>query len=243
MLLQGSIHRFGIADILQFLALSRATGVLEIRDFEEYGFVYIVDGSVEGISLPVSDEKLGTKLIKAGCLTDAQLAQVLVEDLSFSYEERKMKPLGQRLIECGFTDEATIRDVMNRLVHDQVFELAQWRNGIFVYDEPQDMPEFQAKIEGNVQQLLLDAQRRIDEGARARKEASVVDNEVCYGCPIGEGCTPEIRSRYLRPDLCLWRAMSAVNDGDQDGQRDSRELYRSKEDFTGPKLDVYLHWK
>ena len=52
---------------------------------------------------------------------------------------------------------------------DQVFELAHWQNGVFLYDEPEQMPHFQVAIQGNVQELLLDAYRRIDEGERARK--------------------------------------------------------------------------
>ena len=59
---------------------------------------------------------------------------------------------------------------------------------MFLYDEPEQMPRFQVAIEGDVQGLLLDAYRRIDEGERARKTRNVVDNEVCYACPLGEEC-------------------------------------------------------
>ena len=45
MLLEGSIHRFNLAGVLQFLAQGAATGVLEVRDFEEYGFIYLVKGA------------------------------------------------------------------------------------------------------------------------------------------------------------------------------------------------------
>ena len=48
--LEGSIHRFNLAGVLQFLAQSASTGVLEVRDFEEYGFIYLVNGQVEAIS-------------------------------------------------------------------------------------------------------------------------------------------------------------------------------------------------
>ena len=65
MLLQGSIQKFNLAEVLRMLAGIAATGVLEVRDFEEYGFIYLVDGRVEGISLPLSDERLGTRLVKA----------------------------------------------------------------------------------------------------------------------------------------------------------------------------------
>jgi hypothetical protein len=240
MLLQGSIHRFNLASVLQFLAQDAATGVLEIRDFEEYGFIYLVDGGVEGISLPISDEKLGTRLLRAGCLSDLQLAEALIEDSALTHDQKKLKPLGQRLIEKGFTSEARIREVMGRQTLDQVFELAHWQNGVFIYDEPEQMPRFQIAIQGNVQQLLLDAYRRIDEGERSRKTVNTVDNEVCYACPLEEECTPAIKAKHLKKDLCLWREMGAVLNDDYDKLRDARQLYRSKDDDQGAILDASL---
>ncbi len=240
MLLEGSIHRFNLAGVLQFLAQNAATGVLEVRDFEEYGFIYLVDGHVEAISLPISDEKLGTRLVKAGCLTDQQLAEALMEDSGLSHEQKKFKPLGQRLIEKGYTTQDSIRAIMGRQTLDQVFELAHWQNGVFVYDEPEQMPRFQVTIEGDVQALLLDAYRRIDEGEQARKTAQVVDNEVCYACPVDDECSAEIRAKYLKQDVCLWREMGAVLDEGYDRLRDSRQLYRSREADVGSLLDASL---
>jgi hypothetical protein len=240
MLLQGSIRRFSLASVLQFLAQDAATGVLEVRDFEEYGFIYLVDGGVEGISLPVTDEKLGTRLLKAGCLSEQQLANALIEDSALTHDQKKFKPLGQRLIEKGFTSEARIREVMGRQTLDQVFELAHWQNGIFLYDEPEQMPRFQIAIQGNVQQLLLDAYRRIDEGEYSRKTVNVVENEVCYACPLDDECTPAIKAKHLKSDVCLWREMGAVLDDEYDKLRDARQLYRSREDDAGAVLDASL---
>ena len=169
MLLEGSIHRFSLAGVLQFLAQGASTGVLEVRDFEEYGFIYLIDGRVEAISLPITDEKLGTRLVKAGCLSEQRLAEALMEDSGLSHDEKKLKPLGQRLIEKGYTTREEIRHIMERQTLDQVFELAHWTNGVFLYEEPEQMPRFQVAIEGDVQGLLLDAYRRIDEGEQARK--------------------------------------------------------------------------
>jgi hypothetical protein len=212
MLLQGSINKFNLASVLQFLAQSTATGVLEVRDFEEYGFIYLVHGHVEAISLPITDEKLGTRLVKAGCLSDQQLAQALIEDSALSREERKLAPLGQRLIEAGYTSVERVREVMARQTLDQVFELAHWRNGVFLYEEPEQMPQFQITIQGDVQELLLDAYRRIDEGEHCKKAVTTVENEVCFACPLADECTVEIKAKHLKPDVCLWRDMGAVLD-------------------------------
>lgn len=240
MLLQGSIFRFNLASVLQFLAQNACTGVLEVRDFEEFGFIYLVEGRVEGISLPITDEKLGARLVKAGCLTEQQLAQALLEDASRSREEKKAKPLGQRLVDMGYTDETTIREVMARQTMDQVFELAHWQNGVFIYDEPDQMPHFQVAIQGNVQELLLDAYRRIDEGEKARKKALELTSEVCYACPLAEDCTEHIREKYLKTDVCLWREMGAVLDESYDRVRDARQLYRSRDEDASSILDASL---
>jgi hypothetical protein len=240
MLLEGSIHRFHLAGVLQFLAQGASTGVLEVRDFEEYGFIYLVAGRVEAISLPITDEKLGTRLVKAGCLSEQQLAEALMEDSDLSHEEKKLKPLGQRLIEKGYTTREQIRHIMERQTLDQVFELAHWANGVFLYDEPEQMPRFQVAIEGDVQGLLLDAYRRIDEGERARKARNVVENEVCYACPLAAECGPVIKSKYLKKDVCLWREMAAVLDESNEYLRDARLLYRSRETDTKTELDASL---
>ena len=240
MLLEGSIHRFSLAGVLQFLAQGAATGVLEVRDFEEYGFIYLVRGQVEAISLPITDEKLGTRLVKAGCLTDQQLAEALMEDSGLSHDQKKLKPLGQRLIEKGYTTREEIRHIMERQTLDQVFELAHWTTGVFLYEEPEQMPRFQVAIEGDVQGLLLDAYRRIDEGERARKTRNVVENEVCFACPVVDECNGEIRTKYLKKELCLWREMGAVLDEGYDRLRDSRHLYRSRDEDARTSLDASL---
>lgn len=237
MMLTGSIQRFRLADVLQFLATQESTGILEIRDFEEYGYIYLVKGTVEAISLPITDEKLGSRLVHAGLLSEKQLAHVLLEHSQLTREEKRRLPLGQMLIERGYADEDAIRRIMVRQTHDQVFELAHWRQGMFIYDEAaEDMPAFAVKVHGDVTDLLLDAYRRIDEGERARKAMEPTDCEVCFRCPTREECSELIRVRFLRPDHCLWRELAAVLDEDHDQLRDSRNLYRSRLGDAGPQL-------
>ena len=237
MLLQGSIRRFDLAAVLQFLAQCEATGVLEVRDFDEFGFIYLFGGHVEAISLPITDEKLGSRLVKAGALTEQQLAETLMEEATMTREEKKAMPLGQRLIDKGYTDERTIQDIMAHQLMDQVFALAQWQNGVFLYDEPERMPEFKVSIQGNVQQLLLDAYRRIDEGEVARVQKTVVENEVCFACPLEAECDDDIKAKYLKKDVCLWRKMGAVINDDYERVQDARRLYRSRETEAGTDLE------
>jgi hypothetical protein len=227
MLLQGSIRRFRLADVLQFLAQGAATGVLEVRDFEEYGFIYLVAGRVEAISLPVTDQKLGTRLVEAGLLYEQRLAELLLEDTAMTKEDRMRKPLGQRLVERGYADAQGVHDIMEQQTHDQIFELAHWQNGTFIFEQPDEMPAFHVRIQGNVQELLMDAYRRIDEGENARKATPAIEDELCYACPAISTCSARVRSRYLKNDICLWRELAAMQDEDFERVRDARLLYRS----------------
>jgi len=237
MKLEGSIHRFSLASVLQFLAQNAATGVLEVRDFEEYGFIYLVDGRVEGISLPITDELLGARLLKAGCLSEQQLGEALMDDAALTPGEKRLEPLGQRLVKKGFTSEASGRAVMRRQILDEVFELAHWRNGVFKYDEPDEMPVFQVAVEGDVQALLLDAQRRIDEGERPTKTGDAADHEACFACSLESDCPDAIKAKYLKHDGCLWRKMTAVIDDGSIGLRDTSDLYRSRAGDHTPVID------
>jgi hypothetical protein len=243
MLLEGSIQRFKLTSVLRFLAQNEATGVLEVHDFEEYGFIYLVGGRVEGISLPISDEKLGRRLVEVGCLSEKQLAEVLMEDSALTHEEKREKPLGARLVEKGLTSEVEIREVMRWQTLDLVFELAHWQNGIFIYDEPEQMPHFEVAIQGDVQELLAHAQRRIEEGEPARKRAITTGDEICFGCPLGDECSPEIKTKHLKNDVCLWRAMSAEVDDRRSGLHDSKQLYRSQEEDAKAMLDASIDWQ
>jgi Domain of unknown function (DUF4388) len=173
MILHGSIDRFSVASILQFLAHNSATGVLEVSNVEERGYIYLVKGRVEGISLPVTDDRLGVHLIRAGLLTEDQLARVLVECATNPGNGGRPKALGQRLVEKGFATEEEVREAMWRLTIARMFEITQWGSGVFTYEEPEEMPQFPIAIRGDVQELLLLTQARIDEGEQAHKSGAV----------------------------------------------------------------------
>jgi len=195
---------------------------------------------VEGISLPMTDEKLGTRLVKAGCLTEQQLAEELIEESGLTRDEKKLKPLGQRLVERGYATPEIVQEIMERQTRDQVFALAHWRSGVFCYDEPEEMPHFQIAIQSDIHGLLLEAYRRMDEGESSWKARTAMVNEICYACPAIRTCNEQIKARYRKKDLCLWREMSAVLDEESRESRNARTMYRSSEGERVVTLDAFI---
>ena len=212
MILRGSIERFDLGSVLQFLAQNGATGILDIRDYEEHGRIYLVKGRLEAISLPATDDRLGVFMVRHGLVAEAHLTKVLMEEAGGADGARAHAPLGQRLADRGFVTVDVVRKAMQRLTATRMFELAHWRTGVFSYDEPEQMPEFKISIQGNVQELLLQAHVRIDHGDRPRKRTVAQHQDhLCFGCTVKD-CTPVVKAKYLKKDACLWRKMSSPPD-------------------------------
>lgn len=204
MILWGKIQDFPIFAVLQFLAAYRKTGILEIQDFEEVGSVFVTRGRVDAISLPMSDDLLGRRLVKAGALSEEQLRECLLD----SVDEDDPAPLGVILLRRGATDRETLQRIVNQQIHDQALELANWKSGTFKFVVPAEPIVFAITPSVDVQTLLLEASRRMDEGDRPRREKVVVEDEICLTCTLE--CNDAIKSRFLKSDICLWRGMPAI---------------------------------
>ena len=100
MILWGDIAEFPLFGVLQFLATQRRTGVLEIQDFEEQGVVYLSSGRIEAISLAQADEDLGSRLVAAGALTEAEVKECWMR---YSTEDEG-SPLVAHLLQVAHAD-------------------------------------------------------------------------------------------------------------------------------------------
>jgi len=204
MLLWGNIREFPLFSVLQFLAAQRKTGVLEIQDFEEYGCLYLTDGQIDSISLPSSEETLGMRLVSEGALTEAQM-----KDCWMSCAEGDVaEPVAGVLLREAKADRATLIEIVTRHTADQVMQLMYWNTGTFRLSAPEKPIVFPVVPSADVEGLLLEAYRRVDEGERPRREKVTVEEELCITCTLE--CNEKIKTRYLKQDVCLWRNMPSV---------------------------------
>jgi Domain of unknown function (DUF4388) len=204
LILWGNISEFPLFTVLQFLASQRRSGVLEIQDFEEYGAIYMSRGRIEAISLPQADEDLGQRLVAAGCLTENQVKECWMD---WSSSETGL-PLVAHLIDAAGGDRPSLVKIIDRHTADQVMQLMYWSGGTFRFALPAEAINFRVVPSIDVENLLLEAYRRVDEGERPRREKVSAEEELCMSCTLD--CTPKIKARYLKPDVCLWRNMPSI---------------------------------
>jgi Domain of unknown function (DUF4388) len=204
LILWGNIGEFPLFTVLQFLASQRRTGILEIQDFEEYGAIYMSRGRIEAISLPQADEELGQRLVVAGAMTETQVKECW---MNWSNSETGL-PLLAHLLETARSEHAALVKIVDRHTADQVMQLMYWSAGTFRFTIPTETIRFAVVPSIDVENFLLEAYRRVDEGERPRREKVSVEEELCMSCSLE--CTPKIKARYLKPDVCLWRAMPSI---------------------------------
>jgi hypothetical protein len=224
-ILWGDIAEFPLFSVLQFLATQRQTGVLEIQDFEEQGAVYLSTGRIDAVSLAEADEDLGSRLVAAGALTEVEVKECWMRYSS----NGDGLPLVAHLLEAAHADRQALVGIVDRHAADQVMQLMYWSSGTFRFVVPARRIAFPVVPSISVENLLLDAYRRVDEGERPRREKVLEDEELCMSCTVE--CTDAIKARYLKPDVCLWRNMpSVIKDAVFGGQRKRRRIEELEED-------------
>ena len=151
MALRGSLQDLGLADILQLIFKTKKIGRLRLsNDFDEvwadiHG-AWIVNADTDGRP---SDAKLGSRLVRAGILTNAELGAALKQRADTG------APIAEILIEEGFATPETITTYATLQATDTVFEVFTWDEGQYHFEERPvaDAPAWIEPING--EQLLM----------------------------------------------------------------------------------------
>jgi hypothetical protein len=228
-ILWGDIAEFPLFTVLQFLAAQRRSGVLEIQDFEEQGTVYLSSGRIEAVSLVQGDEEFGSRLVAAGAMTETEVKECWMR---WSSGDDEGLPLLAYLLNAAKAEPRTLAAVVDRHTADQVMQLMYWSSGTFRFVLPAKTVHFRVVPTITVENLLLDAYRRVDEGERPRREKVLVEEELCASCTLE--CSPDIKARYLKQDVCLWRNMPSVL---KDPSFEGRKKKRPVEEIEDPGPD------
>ncbi len=206
MILWGKISHFSVFMVLQLLASDHKSGLLELEDSEEQSTIYLSDGLVDAVSVPRSDHLLGAKLVKAGHMSQPDLRKTI---LAAALKDNKREFLGLTLMKSGLVAPELIARTIAEQAYDNTLELSNWIEGTFKFIIPRQPAVFIASPRINVQQLLLETSRRLDEGQRpSRKKAVLPGDDLCTACSAN--CTKEQKNKYLKDGICLWRNMSVV---------------------------------
>lgn len=205
MILWGKISQFSVFMVLQLLASYRKSGLLELEDKEERAIIYLKDGFIEAVSVPRSDHMLGARMVKANLISAGELRKII---LSSALREKR-EFLGITLMSTGAADKRAIAKIIAEQAYENTLELSNWVEGTFKFVIPTRPVVFPISPHINVQHLLLETSRRLDEGQRPTKaKMSLPDDDPCTSCT--SNCTSGQKEKYLKDGICLWRNMPVI---------------------------------
>lgn len=205
MILWGKISQFSVFMVLQLLASYRKSGLLELEDKDERAVIYLKDGFIEAVSVPRSDHMLGARMVKANLISAGELRKII---LSSALREKRVF-LGITLMNAGAADKQAIAKIIAEQAYENTLELSNWVEGTFKFIIPTKAVIFPISPHINVQHLLLETSRRLDEGQRPTKaKQSLPDDDLCSSCT--SNCTIDQKEKYLKDGICLWRNMPVI---------------------------------
>jgi uncharacterized protein DUF4388 len=173
--LDGNLRVFSLTDVFQMLGMQHKSGLLSVegpKDTVTVGFVTGKVVSVESSSNPI-ENRLGALLVKAGKLSENELAEAL--DLQKKGSER----LGRLLLNENVVKAEDLREAFRLQVHRILFTAFGWTDGRFRF-----APETVIGHDPDVftplptESILLEAARTFDELPLA--EQKIPSNELVF---------------------------------------------------------------
>jgi tetratricopeptide (TPR) repeat protein len=169
----GNLSTLSLVEVFQTINRIRATGVLRLAATEAGRDVVFSEGEIIGVGFRAGEERLTLlrRLILEGRI-DANTAA------SISSTQQDSSLVLATLIERRLIAEAEVQDALQRQAEDELYNLCTWEYADFVFqDATAEDPAATRQVEAcrlrplqlNVNSVLMESARRMDEWARLRE--------------------------------------------------------------------------
>ena len=160
--LKGDLSTMGLEDILQWLAVGKKTGVLELKGFLHTKRVAFQDGRITSVWSSDPREYLGQYLLAFNRITEEQLREALAT------QEDENQLLGRILVNRQLVTEVEIRRIVQLKVEESVFDTFLWSTGSFEFYDGHPAQQKSMLLSLDVTGIVLEGARRVDEWKRIR---------------------------------------------------------------------------
>jgi hypothetical protein len=160
--IQGNLSTMSVSDLLQFLAVSRKTGMLRFDRAKIVKQIYLEDGVIVGANSNDPKEYLGQLLIHYAKLDEAQLRAAL------EVQRQHGGRLGEILVSTGVLPQEEVLQILRIRTLDIIYELFLWEDAHFELYANERPPDFFVRIEVQPTKVIMDGVYRIDEWKRYR---------------------------------------------------------------------------
>lgn len=216
--LAGDLDAISMSEILEMLSEQGQSGILRVVNTETNARIeiYFRGGHVDfAAAVGVAEEfLLGRFVVDDGDLTPEQLDQVLADR---ARSTAAVPLFGADLIARGLITRDALMRAMVRQTSELAYESLRWRAGFFQFRRTEELSLLarDAALQINVDRMLLEGYRRVDEWRIIEREISNFD-EVFVRNDDKIGGTP--RGTFTRDELAVLEQV--------DGRQSVRDVVR-----------------
>lgn len=129
--LEGTLKVFSLTEIFQMLGLQRKTGILSVEGEDDSITISFLGGAVVAAESAARrlDNRLGNLLLRAGYVTEDQLARVL------AMQRDTRQRLGFLLVREGLVEPAELREALRLQIARIVYSAFRWPDGRFHFTQ------------------------------------------------------------------------------------------------------------
>jgi hypothetical protein len=186
MALEGTLHDFSLADILQLISLQHKTGLLTVKNAADTVTLGFVDGQLvmAESSAQRLDTRLGTVLVKTLRLTQEALDQAL------AVQAQTLQRLGFILLKNGSCSAEDLRDGLDIQIRRIAYGLFRWTDGDYVFEQTDHVDyDSESTTPIAVERLLMEGARMLDEWPIVEKVVRSLDL-VYQKVPVAQPVIP-----------------------------------------------------
>ena len=159
-ILEGNLAKFEVPDLLTFLNMGRRTGVLVMEHPDQETKIFFREGKPIFGNSTKEELRIGNMLLRQGKIDVPTLERILT----------KHKGVGQRfgqvLLMENILTPPELASFLKIQVSEVIFDTFDWRQGSFSFYDRIPPPETAVTLEMDIQNLIMEGVRRIDERGR-----------------------------------------------------------------------------
>ena len=167
---EGQLQRVETPDLLTFVNLGRRTGLLELERPNQSTKIFFLKGDPVFANSTREGLRLGDVLRRVGKVSPRDLERCA------SRQRGAGDRIGQALVAEGLLTEEELRSFLKIQVSEVIFDTFTWGEGKFGFYDDVTHPPNATTIDMNLQNLLMEGVRRLDE--RDRLAEAFPDHDV-----------------------------------------------------------------
>ena len=163
--ISGNLKTMVLAELLQWLSMGQKTGTLVIENQGKKitKRVFFDDGVIISSASTDPKEYLGRFLASHGFIPE----ETVNEALANQKKERQL--LGKILVNMGAISEEDLHQMLRLKAEESIYDIFTWEEGEFEFLDDQLPEETMIKMQLDVQGIVLEGTRRVDEWSRIRE--------------------------------------------------------------------------